>query len=92
MNSVSLQMFQKKLVLSISLAEHLQFFLKMCFISNDKHVSDNDTYNKDDIGWYQTNFAKEHLIEKFNRTLTISIIRNKETFLLHYILEYLKEL
>ena len=54
LNSISLQMFEKKIkmssiVLSISLAEYLQFFLKMCF-SNDKHVSDNNTYVKGGIG------------------------------------------
>ena len=43
-----------------------------------------------------TENKSKHLIdeasEKFNRTVNIRIIRNKEAYLLHHILRYLKEL
>ena len=97
LNSISLQMFQKKMkifstAVSINLTDHLQFFFKMCFIGNDKHVRDNNTYNNGGIGQCEMYFVKEHLIEKSNQTIAIRIIRNKEAFLLHHTFGYLKEL
>ena len=36
-------------VLPVILAEHLQILEKICFICNDKCISDSITYNKDGI-------------------------------------------
>ena len=47
-------MFQNKIkisptVLPVNLAEHLQVFKWICFIRNDKLISDNNTKNKGGI-------------------------------------------
>ena len=44
------------------------------------------------IGRCQMYFVNEYLIEKSNETLTTHIIKKKKAFLLHHILECLKEL
>ena len=40
----------------------------------------------------QNKYLIDEVLEKFNRTLSIHIIRNKEAFIQHHILGYLKEL
>ena len=35
----------------------------MCFVDNDKHISDKKTYNKGGIGWCEMDCAKEYLVE-----------------------------
>ena len=62
-------MIQNKLkststVLLVSLSENEQILKKMCFICDDKHISDKNTYNKDGIGRCKMDDAKEHLNEQ----------------------------
>ena len=61
-------MFQDKTIISItvlpsSLTEHQQFFKKMCFICNDKRITDNNTYNEISTEPCEFDYAKEHLTE-----------------------------
>ena len=54
LNSILLEMFQNKIKISptalpVNLAEHLQVLKKICFICNDKYISDNNTKNKGGI-------------------------------------------
>ena len=54
LNAISLQMFQNKIKISptllpVNLTEHLQISIKMCFICNDKRISDNNTKNEGGI-------------------------------------------
>ena len=50
---------------------------------SDKNQNDKEHKNK---------YLIDEVLEKFNQTLIIHIIKNKEAFLLHHILGYLKEL
>ena len=68
LNALSKQIFRKKIkisstVLPISLSEHLQILKKMCFICNDKGISENNPYNQDGIARCKINCAEEHLTE-----------------------------
>ena len=64
---------------------------KSCYIKypiNSIKKSDETPTNNEDKSKYLTDEA----VEKFNRTLSICIVGNKKTFLLHHILWYLEEL
>ena len=68
LNAISIQMFQSKMkispsVLPVSLVEYLHIFKKMCFICNDKPISDNDTYNEVVTGRNEMDCVKELLTE-----------------------------
>ena len=47
-------------VLSVSLAEHLNIFLKIFFICNNKCISENNTYNEGGIGRWEIDCSMEH--------------------------------
>ena len=71
LNAISLQMFQSKMKIfptapPVSLAEHLQIFYKMCFICNDKRISDTSTYNEGGTVRCKVDYAKEYLVEWSN--------------------------
>lgn len=51
-------------------------------------VSDKSHNEKEDGNKYLI----DEVLGTFNQTLSIRVIKNKETFLLHHILDYLKEL
>ena len=38
----------------------------MCFTGNDKHISDNNTYNEGGIGGCEMDCVKEYLTERSN--------------------------
>ena len=68
MNEMYLEMFQNNLkicstVLPVSEVEHLRIFKNMCFICNDKSISDNNRYNEGGTGLCEMDCAKQPQIE-----------------------------
>ena len=75
---MSLQMFYNKMkspaVLPVRLAEHLQILKEMCFIYNDKCISDTKTYDEGSFGHCKIDFFKEHLNEQSKKWQEQSVI------------------
>ena len=51
-------------VIPVGLAEHLQIFIKVCFICSDKRISDNNTYSKGGIRRCKMDCAMERYTER----------------------------
>ena len=58
LNTMPLQMIHNKMkspaVFPVSLAEHLQVLKEMCFICNNKCISDKKTYDESDLILFAT--------------------------------------
>ena len=70
---------------------YVKDYYKFCYIKytiNPIGKSDKNHNNQED----RSKYLVDETIEKFNQTSSISIIRNKKTFLLHHTLVYLKKL